>query len=199
MQFKDKLKEIRKLNKWSQQEFADKLEERRSTYAEWENGTVPSFDIVVKISAVSGVSILEFAATIDENLANNNPTTGYQPTKAPITVEFLLGKLEGKDELIAEKEARRKDVADEKNRYYNLIEKYLVEIHSNSKEIADDISALTDEIQAEHRAMMDSIDVAAGQPIGTTSAAADNVELASQKEHVGKGKSSRAKVGKLNK
>lgn len=83
----------------------------------------------------------------------------------------------------------------EKDRLFNIIEAYLKDIHSNSKEIVGDISTLTDEIQAEHRAMMDSIDVAAKQPIGTTSAAADTIEIASKQEHQSKGKQA-PKAGK---
>jgi hypothetical protein len=78
--------------------------------------------------------------------------------------------------------------------YLEIIKSKLISIDTNSKEIAEDISALTTEIQAEHRAMMDSIDVAAKQPIGTTAAAADTVELASQDEHLNKGK--KVDVGK---
>lgn len=187
--FKDKLKEIRKLKNWSQQQFADKLEERRSTYAEWENGTIPSFDIVVKIAAVSKVSILEFVATIDENLARGIQEENHlHPKKNSLTIDFLMGKLEGKDDLIAEKEARRKDATIERDKYYYLIEKYLIELNASSKEIVDDLSAMNLELRSGQRAMMDSIDKAADLPIGTTAAAADNVELTSEKGRQSRGK-----------
>lgn len=80
MQLKDKLKEIRALKEWSQQQFADKLDEKRSTYAEWEKGTIPSFDIVVKISAITGVSILEFVALFDKKVAKNAISAGFSAT-----------------------------------------------------------------------------------------------------------------------
>jgi hypothetical protein len=86
-------------------------------------------------------------------------------------------------------EAREKE-------YLEIIKSKLISIDANSREMAEDISALTDEIQAEHRAMMDSIDIAAEQPIGTTRGAARSVELASQEEHVGKGKKVAGKPGK---
>lgn len=101
MQFKDKLKEIRKLKEWSQQQFADKLEEKRSTYAEWENGTIPSFDIVVKMSIVSGISILEFVATIDEKAAlaamnvDISSLTKYLPEKKESTRPIQLKNADG--------------------------------------------------------------------------------------------------------
>jgi hypothetical protein len=43
--------------------------------------------------------------------------------------------------------------------------------------------------------MMDSVDVAAGQPIGTTRAAAHTVELAYEQGHQGKGKKVAGKPG----
>jgi len=198
MQFKDKLKEIRRLREWSQQQFADKLEEKRSTYAEWENGTIPSFDIVVKIAAVSGVSIMDFAATIDENLASKTENPHVTPIKQP-TVDFLMGKLEGKDDLLAEKEARRKETEKEKDRYFILIEKWLTDIHINSKQTADHLAEFANEVRVEHRVLMDVSDKIAGQPIGTTRAAARNAEIIVQQEHVGKGKKDHVDAGKTSK
>jgi transcriptional regulator with XRE-family HTH domain len=69
MHINDKIKEVRQLMKMSQQAFADLLEEKRSTYAEWEDKIIPSFDKIVKISAKTGISILEFVAVIDKNVA----------------------------------------------------------------------------------------------------------------------------------
>lgn len=110
-------------------------------------------------------------------------------------IALLNAFLEERNRIISEKEerklesdARAERAEKDKERLYGIIEKYLVDIHSNSKEIVDDISALTIEIQAEHRAMMDTMDVAAKQPIGTTRAAAGTVELASGQEHLNKGK-----------
>lgn len=69
MQINDKIKEVRQLLKMSQQAFADLLEEKRSTYAEWEDKIIPSFDKIVNISSKTGVSILEFVAAIDDKVA----------------------------------------------------------------------------------------------------------------------------------
>lgn len=83
----------------------------------------------------------------------------------------------------------QKKRAEEREReYLDIIKKKLISIDANSKEIADDISALTTENQAAHRAIMDSVDVAAGQPIGTSRGAAGIVEIASEQERVGKDK-----------
>jgi hypothetical protein len=122
---------------------------------------------------------------------------------------FLAGKLAGKEEVIQQIEARRLDAVSwaekeredkvraekEKDRLYDIIEKYLADIHANSVEIASDLSALTLEVQAEHRAIMDTVDKAAGQRIGTTYENADKIEIASQKERQKKGKAGVDKQG----
>jgi hypothetical protein len=109
--------------------------------------------------------------------------------------ELPIGNLKVtlKDYVDLLKEQTKKAEA-EKDRLYNLLEKQLSELKTNSKEIVEEIVALSTEVQAEHRAMMDSIDVAAKQPIGTTRAAAHSVELASQDEYSNKGK--KPNVGK---
>lgn len=93
----------------------------------------------------------------------------------------------------AEKQARIDELIKEKDNLNNILQKYLQEILANSKEISEDFDALTTEIQAEHRAMMDSIDVAAKQKIGTTRAKAGTAEIASveQREKMGKKVASR--------
>jgi hypothetical protein len=64
-------------------------------------------------------------------------------------ISLLNALLEERDRIIVEKEERKKDsdlraerAEKEKERLYNIIEKHLVDIHSNSKAIADDLSAL---------------------------------------------------------
>lgn len=85
---------------------------------------------------------------------------------------------------------QKKKAEEREKEYLEIIKGSLIKIEFNSKEIVDDIQALTNETQAAHRAMMDSIDVAAKQPTGTTRAAAGIVELASQEEHLNKGRKS---------
>jgi transcriptional regulator with XRE-family HTH domain len=72
--------------------------------------------------------------------------------------------------------------------YLKILKESLTALVTSSKGIADDIAALTMEVQAEHRAIMDTADKAAEQPIGTTRAAARTVELASHAERSKKGK-----------
>lgn len=111
------------------------------------------------------------------------------------------GQLRTPNEQLADQiEARRRDfekwaelarqdkekAEQEKDRLLNIIENNLTlliqvvkSVDANSKEIAGDISLLTKEVQAEHRAIMDTVDKAARQTIGTTRAAAGKLELAS--------------------
>lgn len=104
MQINDKIKQIRQLRKMSQQAFADLLEEKRSTYAEWEDQTIPSFDKIVKISAKTGVSILEFVAAIDENVAlsainvdvssiSKQTITKEEESRTPIELKAANGEI----------------------------------------------------------------------------------------------------------
>jgi hypothetical protein len=119
---------------------------------------------------------------------NNNITMTEEP-KGEYERALPLGdlKITLKDYFNLLEEKARK--AEEREReLLDIIKRSLKNIETNSKEIADDIEALTTEIQAEHGAMMDSIDVAAKQPIGTTAAAAGTVEIASEQEHLSKGK-----------
>lgn len=112
--------------------------------------------------------------------------------------ELPLGDLRVtlKDYVDLLKEQSRKAEEREK-KYLEIIEGKLIAIEANSKELVEDLSALTTEVQAEHRAIMDTADKAAGQPIGTTAAAADSVELASQEQRQKTGK--KAAVNKTGK
>jgi hypothetical protein len=110
-------------------------------------------------------------------------------------INLLNAFLEERNRLIFEKEERKKDAdmraeraEKEKERLFDIIEKYLVDIRSDSKTIKGDFSALKTEVQTELRAIMDSIDQAAKLPMGTTRAAAGTVESASRKVRPKKGK-----------
>jgi transcriptional regulator with XRE-family HTH domain len=199
MQFSDKLKAIRKLKKWSQQQFADKLEERRSTYAEWENGTIPSFDIVVKMSIVSGVPIAEFAATIDDNLAIHKEFDEIPTVKAKPSADFLAGKLESKEETIQQVEARRQDAVamslkmeahynDMKNALERAqetinevlkpIKETVIAIKSNSEATLVDLQQIRNMTRADDLSIMEGTDKILGRELGTTATEASIVEHA---------------------
>lgn len=57
MHINENIKKIRLLRKLSQQEVAEKIGEKRSTYANWERETVPQADVLARIAAALGVSI----------------------------------------------------------------------------------------------------------------------------------------------
>jgi lambda repressor-like predicted transcriptional regulator len=110
-------------------------------------------------------------------------------------IELLNAFLAEKEERQKEAEQRAERAEKEKDRLYSVIEQNLTallkitgEVYTNSKLIVDDLSALTTEVQAEHRAMMDSLDLASKQKIGTTRANAGIVELASHELQQKKGK-----------
>lgn len=146
MQINEKIRQARASKGWSQKEIADKLEESRSTYAEWEKETIPSFDIVVKIAQVTGMSILEFVASVDENLAYAGKLdTKLVPPKANPSADFLSGKLESKDETIIQIEARRKDaenVAKKMEQHYEDAKGEKAELFAALKETRQTINEL---------------------------------------------------------
>jgi transcriptional regulator with XRE-family HTH domain len=230
MQINKKIKEARELKQWTQEEIADAIGEKRTTYSGWEKKTIPSFDIVIKISKVTGMPLKEFIAAVDENLANEkieqddissngkiNGRINESGSDNYIEIKTAKGKnlkvkpntlsdmavlnafLEERDQVLEERnktiekiehqtQARIDELIKEKDNLYEILHNYLNDIHTNSKEMAEDIEALTTEIQAEHRAMMDTMDVAAEQPIGTTRAAAGTAEIVSGQEHLNKDK-----------
>lgn len=67
----DNIKRFRTLKGWSQQQIADMVGEKRSTYAEWERNTVPKADILLKIANILGVELGELLAT-DEKSDNRS-------------------------------------------------------------------------------------------------------------------------------
>lgn len=122
MHINEKIRQARALKGWSQKEIADKLEESRSTYAEWERETIPSFDIMVKIAAATGISILEFVAAVDENVARGAHSDEKPALVQKPSADFLAGKLESKEETIQQIDARRADAeatAKKMEQHYN--------------------------------------------------------------------------------
>lgn len=69
------IKKARELRKLSQAEVAKLLDEKRSTYAEWENETIPRADIFFKISAALDVN--------PEDLIAEDWNPDEKPSKAP--------------------------------------------------------------------------------------------------------------------
>lgn len=88
LQISTNILNARKAKGLTQQQMADLLEENRSTYAEWEHGTIPRADILAKIATITGVSWGELLG-IDEN-----PSAEEKPAhENPLEQILPLGEL----------------------------------------------------------------------------------------------------------
>lgn len=204
MQINERIKQARLSKKWSQQEIAEKLEESRSSYAEWERETIPRADILVKIAAATGVPIMEFIKALNEEVAFNGFKDEKPSNAGRPSADYLAGKLESKEETIQQIEARRQDAERmaklmqqhyedgkaEKNtilQTLNRNQEVMIEllkpikekteaILTNSAEVKDNMSYAVIEMQSEHRAIMDTLDKIGKLPAGTTVGRADILE-----------------------
>jgi transcriptional regulator with XRE-family HTH domain len=59
VQIADNIKKYRNLRGFSQQKVADDISEKRSTYAEWEQGTEPKASVLLKLARVFGVTLAD--------------------------------------------------------------------------------------------------------------------------------------------
>jgi hypothetical protein len=185
--FNHNIKLIRALTGKKQLAFAELIKSNKSNIKTWETTDTLPTDILIyrRLADLAGVSEHDI-----RNKALTEKDITLKVDKVDESNSVLpLGDLHVtlKDYVELLKDRARKAEEREKE-YLEIIKSKLISIDANSKEMAEDIEALTTEIQAEHRAMMDTMDVAAGQPIGTTFAKADSVEIASQQQRVGKGK-----------
>jgi transcriptional regulator with XRE-family HTH domain len=182
MHITQKIKEARTSKGWSQQQIAEKLQEKRSSYAEWETSTIPRADILAKIAEITDKPIAWFFGLADENSAKTKDEKAAKNDNKKDAPGFSNGINE---RLISEIEARRNDfkawaerAERDKERLYSIIEKYLSDIAANSTNTRDAVADIQKEIQAEHGVMMDSFDLLLKQPVGTTSSKAGTVEMA---------------------
>lgn len=194
----------------SQAEAAQLAEIERKTFNSYVVGrTEPDLTTLKTIIKVLGIEREISTYLLEQNVPfPKNEVVEFKDSPA-----YLAGKLAVKDEVIAEKEARRIDAMEiakkMEDHYQDMktaleraqvtineilkpIKEHSADILINSKETADHLAELANEVRVEHRVMMDSIDVAAEQPIGTTRAKAGNVELIVKQEHSGKGKQTSA-------
>jgi transcriptional regulator with XRE-family HTH domain len=207
MQINEKIKQARVSKSWSQKEIAEKLEESRSTYAEWERNTIPSFDIIVKIAEVTGTSILEFVAAVNENIARETKLDEKPTDSIKLSAEFLAGKLEGKDETIYQIEARRKeamnlaekmeahykDMAAALERSQTTISEILQPMVSSLKEIPPVLEVIVRNSNEHDREIMKALDHLVGNTPGTLEKESGKRILKSAVEQQRKGK---AEAGK---
>lgn len=117
---------------------------------------------------------------------------------------YLAGRLDTKEEVIAEKEARRIDAerrADlaekEKDRLLSIIEKNLTALLTNSNITLDRLSLVETIVRSDDTVIMNNQDRQSGNEIGTSAKEAGNRQLAADKMRKGKG--SHVGVHKSNK
>lgn len=118
----------------SQAQMAEKLEVKRSTYAEWERETMPQADIIAKISQLSGISCDEILSE-NGNLENGRPRM-EKPAKAKIQspdyqIGVLTGKLETKDEVITAKD----ETIQIQKEFMNLVQSNLAGLSDGQQKI----------------------------------------------------------------
>lgn len=83
VQISDNIKKYRLLRGYSQQKVADDISEKRSTYAEWEQGTEPKTSILMKLAKVFGVTLADFL----EGTAAADLAGGSEPIETDTTLK----------------------------------------------------------------------------------------------------------------
>lgn len=204
------IKKIREEWELSQEEFGLLISATRGMVMQYEKrGTMPKNATVSKIIKVTGLSkdvLFNSELNVDEIpemsqedyiLIQNfreNPDDYKDVELSDEEIKELISAKKSKidsltDALMLEKEMRRQDAERDKDRLYNIIEKYLIQIATNSINIKDMLSAVHKEMQAENGVMMDSFDLLLKQPVGTTASKAGTVEIAiHQQDRTEKGK-----------
>lgn len=92
MQIGDNIVKFRKLKGLSQQEVADEIKEKRSTYAEWERGIEPKASALVKIAKVLGVSASQLLEGVDDKPAIA-PQNGQQISSGFVPADQVIADL----------------------------------------------------------------------------------------------------------
>ncbi len=89
MKLNEKIYKYRKLNRWSQEELADKLEVSRQTVSKWEVGkAVPELEKLIKLSELFNITVDEFVkenidivSKEEFNIANNSAKSDEENLK----------------------------------------------------------------------------------------------------------------------
>lgn len=130
MDLKEKIRVMRDIRKWSQEEMAEKMNMSLNGYARIERGeTKLTLDKLEKIATIFGIDVLELMQTANKGIcfllndsADNNNINYYGSEEPNLEIEKLKLTIQNKDDLL-----KMKDILLEQSK--NEIE-YLKEIIS---------------------------------------------------------------------
>ena len=114
MNINDKIRTLRELNHWSQEEMAEKMQMSTNTYARFERGeTRLDLSKLQRIAAIFQLDVVDLIANEKQNLffqigdENQQHNTNYNNTSADVLnaeIEKLQLIIQHKNELLAQKE-----------------------------------------------------------------------------------------------
>ncbi|HMQ08041.1 MAG TPA: helix-turn-helix transcriptional regulator [Saprospiraceae bacterium] len=112
--FSKNIRYLRKLNKWSQEELADKLDIKRSSIAAYECKNVePRLELMLRISRL-------FNVLVSDLVQKDFETTGYQPTPPRLVNEINGGVEDSKLDSISKKCEEIKALHEGFKTYYQI-------------------------------------------------------------------------------
>ena len=83
MKLNEKIYEYRKLNRWSQEELADKLEVSRQTISKWEVGkNIPELEKLIKLAELFNITVDELVKDNIEIIHKGNVNNLIEDEKA---------------------------------------------------------------------------------------------------------------------
>jgi transcriptional regulator with XRE-family HTH domain len=203
MQIHERIRNERVKAGLTEEQLAEKIGVKRSTYQYWETKT-PNVEKVKQVAKALGLPENYFFVNINprhDEIFGNADLVYKSTDKEQIVFVEAKSLSASYERIIEEKEARRRDAeawAQKMEAHYNDMKNALEkaqttinevlkpmkeqtqEILINSKEVRENTMDGIIEMQSEHRAIMDTLDQIAKQPIGTTVGKADILEGASQ-------------------
>jgi transcriptional regulator with XRE-family HTH domain len=159
LQIGKNIKNARSAKGLSQQEIADLLEESRSTYAEWEKGTLPRVDIFFRIAEKLDTSPFSLLA-VDENsfreadpMEHRKQENGVKK-KDQKSADHLIEWLKDKERIIEEKEARLRELQEHKQDWKEQNKELMSLMKAQLNTLAGSVSLAHKEILTEIKALM---------------------------------------------
>lgn len=194
MHVNDNIKLIRELSGLTQAQFAKLIKTNLSNLKTYENTNVkPKAFVTFNVSLIAGVPIedmenkklkagdikidrkwlddLERVEKVEKSIAAG------EFERTGVSYERLIEQIEAR-RLEAKEWAERAEA--EKKELLSIIKDNLTALLSNSAEVKGNMADAIIEMQSEHRAIMDTLDKIAKQPVGTTVGRADILEDAAQ-------------------